>query len=81
MQIKSIKFYALIPSTDGKQGGTRVAPTFFQVGADAGDHTIQALSYEVDHRFLKVHQETDGGPAKTYIYNIEDISGRIEITH
>lgn len=87
--IKSIKFYADIPTVKRGTGGGRdkmereVKPTYIAVGEGSGDGRIERLEVVTTpgpQATVEIHQVTAGGEAKVFIYQLADILGRIEIT-
>lgn len=77
-EIQSIKFYAMIP----KQGGEpETKGTFFSVGkAEGSKSPIRRLSVSYGASYIIVHQITEDGEAKSFLYKLSDIVGRVEVT-
>ena len=85
--IQSIKFFVNVPSV--KRGGhnaglaTEVKSTYLAIGEPVGSATIEHLEVVTTpgpQATLEIHQRTSDGINRTYIYQLSDILGRIEIT-
>ncbi|MBD9504546.1 hypothetical protein IB256_27455 [Pseudomonas sp. PDM17] len=75
--IYSIKFYAMVPNQ--RDHASSPKPAFFGVGHADNCRPVDKLWISFDTHFFRVHQLTSDGEAKSYLYKLNDIVGRLEI--
>lgn len=90
MQIQSIKFYVNVPTVENGAIVHSAKGTYIAVGEPLGGRptnkpstTIKSLMLEVTPGpggLLKITQVSEDNEKKTFIYQLADILGRIEIT-
>lgn len=84
MRIHSIKFYVNVPTVESGVIAHSAKATYIATGdLPGGKAKITDLSMDLiagPGGLLKIMQLTDDGEKKTFIYQLADILGRIEIT-